>query len=139
MPPLSHVKDGLRTLNLGRNLLNDVPAEYFYGFVVLSIIQIYANKLTAVPDIRPLNATLKVLDLSSNEIESLEPFLSNTIFPKLHRLDVTDNKIGYLSSGMISCWPRLLALNFGNNLLKSLEDLSVVTRRSLLKVLHDFR
>ena len=126
VPPLGPVKGNLEILHLSFNSLIVIPADYFCGFARLRFVSLDYNKLLAVPNITPLKATL--LELDGNQILSFGPFLTNTTFPRLRHLSVISNKITYLSRGMISCWPKLIRLYLSKNLLKSLEDLSGVTR-----------
>ena len=124
MPPLGPVKDNLKILRLSSNSLFAIPADYFCGFTRLWSVSLDFNKLLVVPNITPLKRKLVLLELDRNQITSLEPFLTNTIFPTMRQLSVTYNKITYLSRDMIICWPKLISLHLTKNLLKSLEDLS---------------
>ena len=128
MPPLYSVKNNLRTLYLSSNCLISIPADYFCGFTHLMTISLDYNKFLAVPNISPLKATLVHLELSGNQIPSVEPFLTFTTFPLMRELGVNNNEIKYLSRDMISYWPKLTMLHLRNNLLKSLEDLSQLIR-----------
>ena len=134
VPPLDPLKGNLESLLLSSNYLVDIPGEYFCGFSRLMSIRLEYNKLLAVPNITPLKASLAVLDLSENQIPSFEPFLTNTTFPALRILGVSENTIRDLSRDMISCWPKLKSLHLRNNLLKNLEDLSRVIRVSSPKL-----
>ena len=127
-PPLHPVKDNLEILSLSYNCLIVIPANYFCGFTRLLSISFDRNKLLAIPNITPLKAKLVYLELGGNRITSFKPFLTNTTYPAMRQLGVTDNKIKYLSRNMISCWPKLISLQLRKNLLKSLEDLSGVIR-----------
>ena len=132
MPPLRPLKGNLATLHLSSNCLKAIPEDYFCGFIRLSSIYFDYNKLLAVPNITPLKATLAYLKLGGNRITSFEPFLTNTTFPTLRFLIAYNNRITYLTRDMIRCWPKLINLNLRNNLLKNLEDLSLMIHEAPL-------
>ena len=136
MPPLHAVKSNIEILRLAWNILVNVSVDYFHGFCRLHTINLNQNKILALPNIIPLRATLKCIDFTENNIESFEPFSTNTTFPALSTLIVSYNYIGYLSSYMISCWPRLRSLDLRENLLNTLEDMSGVVRAIPLMVLY---
>ena len=103
VPRLGTIKGNLERLLLSSNCLIDIPGVYFCGFTRLMSIRLEYNKLLAIPNITPLQATLAVLDLSESQIPSFEPFLTSTTFPALRILGVSKNTIRVLSRYMISC------------------------------------
>ena len=138
MPPLNPIKSTLQTLHLGQNNLFNISADYFHGFINLKYITLYDNNFSLVPNIIPCAATIQYLYMGTNAVQTFEPFLTNTTFTAVLRLRLSDNRIRYLSRDMIRCWPNLLTLHLTNNFLKSLEDLTGVTRSTLLEVLYGF-
>ena len=134
MPPLDPTKHNLELLDLVNNDLVFIERNYFSGFHHLKILDLSENGLSRIPDITPLTDTLKRFSIRNNLVLSLETFLSAVMYKFLTRLDFSVNKIGELTSGMISQWPELRYLDIECNFVQKLEDLSGLTRGSVLKV-----
>ena len=135
MPPLIPIKDTLVKLDLGGNDLAFIESNYFKGFCRLITLFLSFNHLSAIPDITFLASSLKNFDISDNSLLSLKPVLSEVSYLKLARLVVSYNNISELTAFMLTRWPRLEHLAIEHNLLETLEDLSGITRVTILKVL----
>ena len=134
MPPLSPVKDSLKTLWLQGNLISAVDNNYFNGFGNIYLLDLSRNCLNVYPNVSFPAKQLQSLWLSGNKIRSLKPFLTSTIFAQFMHLDVSYNEIYTLNFDMISHWPELRVLHIGGNLFTTLGDLSDFMRGAVLKV-----
>ena len=134
MPPLDPTKHNLELLDLVNNDLVFIAQNFFSGFHHLKVLDLSENGLSRIPDITPLTDTLKRFSIRNNLVLSLETFLSAVMYKFLTRLDFSVNKIGELTPGMISQWPELRYLDIECNFVQTLEDLSGLTRGSVLKV-----
>ena len=135
MPPVIPIKDTLVELDLGGNYLAFIESNYFKGFRRLTTLFLSFNHLSAIPDITFLASSLENFDISDNSLLSLKHVLSEISYPKLARLVVSHNNISELTAFMLTRWPRLGHLAIDHNLLETLEDLSGITRVTILKVL----
>ena len=135
MPPLGPTKHSLERLDLSHNYLVFIERNYFVGFHRLFTLYLSFNFLSAIPDVSPLAGTLVMVDIAHNLVVSLSPFLSDDTFFELRHLVVSDNNVSELTPVMILQWPRLRCLNIEYNFLKTLGDLSRITREFELKVM----
>ena len=134
MPPLGPVKESLETLSLRRNLLDSISNAYFNGFQRLHSIDLAHNRLNAGPNTSPLADILRILYLEQNVISSLSTFLTSTIYSRLSRLNVSNNKLNYLNVEMIILWPNLRFLYVSGNLFQTLGNLSDPNHGTVLQV-----
>ncbi|KAJ8394410.1 hypothetical protein AAFF_G00046210 [Aldrovandia affinis] len=93
---------GLRTLNLGGNVLKDDAARSSAAF-------------RALPELRSL-------DLSSNGLDHLATALYLTVIPALRYLSLKGNALAKLSPGLFAGSPDLEGINIENNLVLDVED-----------------
>ena len=136
MPPLDPVKSTLKHLNLRSNFLRKIDQDFFHGFIKLASLDLSSNDLNDLPDLSPVAQTLSNFKVPNNEIISISPSVSSTIFSILFRLDVARNKIKQFNLKMLNSWPDLVFLHIDFNLIETLEDMSTMTHghRGVLKV-----
>jgi hypothetical protein len=121
---LSKLK-GLLSLNLSRNRLKTLP-ESFSELPQLQSLDLSFNDLTILPEslgrVRGLTQ-LKCLDISSNQLEMLPPWLLNAL-PLLESLDLSRNQLTTLSieKGNFNNLKSLSSLNISDNQLTRLPD-----------------
>ena len=72
MPEVVRSARGLRTLDLGRNLINVIEADAFEGLDSLGILRLEDNSITRVADlVFKSTPNLEILNLSGNLISGL--------------------------------------------------------------------
>ena len=103
-----------------RNLLN------FPSFKDISpdVVQIYLkhNKIRYLPHENGVRSKVWIIDISQNNIESIERNQFGRMFPKLSALDLSRNKIKYLPSDSFTKLAELNNLNIENNLIAHIEE-----------------
>ena len=93
------IKDKLRTLNLGLNLLSELPQ---FDFPQLKTLILSKNKISNLsPDVFLLLPELQTLDLSKNQLTSLPALL---LYPlaKLTSIDLSRNMISKIHNGQFN-------------------------------------
>ena len=127
-PPIAPITKTLRKLDLDKNNLTYIPVDYFIGCNVLVKIFLGDNRLSAVPDVRILNATLITFILNFNittHIESL--YFVHMI--KLKTLNLAGNLLTQIEFDKVT-WPAIALIVLDNNRLASIKpsELRLVLR-----------
>ncbi|CAL4075808.1 unnamed protein product [Meganyctiphanes norvegica] len=96
---LAGLRDTLKQLNLGRNLLSELPQ---FDFPQLNRLILSKNNITSLPsDAFVLLPELKTLDLSENNLSELPISLLYPI-SKLSTLDLSRNRISEIKTGQFN-------------------------------------
>ena len=103
-----------------RNLLN-FP---LFKDIAPDVDQIYLknNKIRYLPHENGVRSKVWILDISQNNIESIERNQFGSLFPKLSTLDLSRNKIQILPSDSFIKLGQLNNLNLENNLIAHIEE-----------------
>ena len=115
MPPLSPVKNTLRELYVVDNSISQVPQNYFNDFASLNTVSLAINVLHQIPNFTPLQFSLTNLQLSLNNIDTIESVLTDITFPLLKYIHLNGNNISIFDINMLSSWPVLTSLSLGDN------------------------
>ena len=129
MPPVTDsIKHTLLSLKLRANFITDIHPTYFKGFVKLLTLLLDNNRLTQIPDLRPISSTLKWLVLSENAITKIPRHLYEEEFPSLGYISVRKNLIETLPIDVYSAWPVIYRISVRGNNLSSFDlPMSLVT------------
>ena len=92
-PPMDPVKTTLRQLSLDRNVISQIPNNYFQTFSQLHAIRIARNNLSYFPNLHCLEKFIKAIHVKSNRIESLNELLQQGFYESLEYIDATRNTI----------------------------------------------
>ena len=122
VPELTPLKLTLSELFLSYNQLSRFPDDYFQGFVKLQHLHISYNHMQAVPSLGWLAPTLKTLHSGKNNITSIEGFVTDKWFDKLHKLDLSKNKINAFDVEILLTMPKLRYLYIYGNFITHLGD-----------------
>ena len=115
MPPLSPVKSTLRELYVVDNRVSQVSQDYFKDFACLNTVYLTINVLHQIPNFTPLQFSLTELQLSLNNIDTIEGVLTDITFPLLKQIHLDGNNISIFDFKMLSSWPVLKSLSLYNN------------------------
>ncbi|XP_052046732.1 chondroadherin-like protein [Apodemus sylvaticus] len=119
------------SLHLGRNQLGRFSTASLVHLTLLTHLYLDKCELTSLQTNAKL-LKLETLDLSHNNLQSL-PSLGQAL-PALTTLDVSFNKLGSLSPGVLEGLSQLLELNLQNNDLRSLPPGLLVPTTNLRKL-----
>jgi Leucine-rich repeat (LRR) protein len=108
----------VKKVDLSVNSLKDIPEEFFWSFGCnVVILNLGSNRLEAIPASLP--RTLRILDVSDNEIEDISAFSAQEL-PKLEDLNLSNNFLRVVDAAFGSTFESLEILNLGNNQLTTL-------------------
>ncbi|KAF7632368.1 hypothetical protein Mgra_00008217 [Meloidogyne graminicola] len=116
-----NVKHSLQTINLGHNLLEEVPAT-LRGFRMLMALHLHNNNLQNLPQLSFMNLPiLSLLNLASNQIRSIhrQAFLNA---PQLRFLYLSANQLTEVQPFQFSSFERLEMLDLSNNKIENLQN-----------------
>nr|CAD2180235.1 unnamed protein product [Meloidogyne enterolobii] len=117
-----NVKHSLQTINLGHNLLEEVPASSLRGFRMLMALHLHNNNLKNLPQLSFMNLpVLSLLNLAANQIRSIhrQAFLN---VPQLRFLYLSANQLSEVQPFQFSSFERLEMLDLSNNKLEDLPN-----------------
>ena len=120
MPPLEPVKDTLQVLNVHDNNISKISRDYFEGCNALAYLTLSKNKLSSFPDVSPARQTLNLLKISSNVISAISQTITDSTFPYLEEVDISNNEIKMVPCTMLSAWPNIHIINIKYNMLSRL-------------------
>ena len=115
VPPSIEQMKQLKFLNLGYNDIEQIP-PFIAGMTSLEHINLELNNLYSIPDLSRLTS-LKVLNVSSNELEVLPDSICN--LTAMQELYVSRNKLSKLPDELGKL-EKLHVLDIGNNSLRSM-------------------
>uniref|UniRef100_A0A915NSI9 Uncharacterized protein n=1 Tax=Meloidogyne floridensis TaxID=298350 RepID=A0A915NSI9_9BILA len=116
-----NVKHSLQTINLGHNLLEEVPAT-LRGFRMLMALHLHNNNLKNLPQLSFMNLpVLSLLNLAANQIRSIhrQAFLN---VPQLRFLYLSANQLSEVQPFQFSSFERLEMLDLSNNKIEDLPN-----------------
>ena len=89
-----------------------------------NVAQIYLkhNKIRHLPHETGVRSKVWIIDISGNDIESIEKNQLGKMFPKLSALDLSRNKMKYLQSDTFTKLGELYNLNLENNRIAHIEE-----------------
>lgn len=129
---------GIRDVQLHHNLFSSLPDSLSFFAETLTTLSLAHNQLVGETYLGSGEGldfpSLKELNLSSNHITSLAPLVRHLHAPRLEKLDVGVNRIGYLPAGgdgdnvdllLIDAFPNLTVLLIANNHLVELDPDSI--------------
>uniref|UniRef100_A0A1I8BAT0 LRRCT domain-containing protein n=1 Tax=Meloidogyne hapla TaxID=6305 RepID=A0A1I8BAT0_MELHA len=117
-----NVKHSLQTINLGHNLLEEVPASSLRGFRILMALHLHNNNLKNLPQLSFMNLpVLSLLNLAANQIRSIhrQAFLNA---PQLRFLYLSANQLSEVQPFQFSSFERLEMLDLSNNKIEDLPN-----------------
>ena len=129
MPPVTDdTKHTLIVLHLHDNLIANIISTYFHGFVTLTTLSLAKNRLTQIPDVRPVSSTLQVMVLSDNAITNIPRLLLEDVFSTLGLVSLRKNAIKTLPIDVYSAWPAIYLIRMtGNNLSSISPPIQILT------------
>ena len=107
IPYIADVKYTIHTLMVTRNLITQIPDDYFDDFPKLAMLNLANNQLAHFPDVSSVRRTLRILSLQSNVMAQIPKFMITTAFVVLEYLTVSDNEIDIIPSGFFRNCPNL--------------------------------
>ena len=112
----------LHTLDLSDNNISELPSKIQMNQLHTLIIR--ANQLKSFPnDIKCPG--LKFLDLSQNQLEKLDSTILN--LNTLERLNLSANKIRFISRQILRCLPQLQVFNIASNQIRAIPNCLAVS------------
>ncbi|KAL3096035.1 hypothetical protein niasHS_005794 [Heterodera schachtii] len=122
----------LMALHLHNNLLNGIlPALSFMNLPVLSLLNLAGNQLSAMHRQAFLNAPmLRYLYLSANRLTQILPFQLSS-FERLEMLDLSNNWVEVLGNDSFAGLPSLRQLYLGENHIRSIEPFAFSQNSSI--------
>uniref|UniRef100_A0A914H0R2 Uncharacterized protein n=1 Tax=Globodera rostochiensis TaxID=31243 RepID=A0A914H0R2_GLORO len=150
------VKGTLQTINIGHNIIDEVPASAIRGFrmlmalhlhnnllhgtlpalsfmnlPVLSLLNLAGNQISAIHRQAFLNVPmLRYLYLSANRLTQIQPFQLSS-FERLEMLDLSNNWIEVIENDSFAGLPSLRQLYLGENHIKSIESFAFSQNASI--------
>uniref|UniRef100_A0A183C8D3 Leucine-rich repeat-containing protein let-4 n=1 Tax=Globodera pallida TaxID=36090 RepID=A0A183C8D3_GLOPA len=150
------VKGTLQTINIGHNIIDEVPASAIRGFrmlmalhlhnnllhgtlpalsfmnlPVLSLLNLAGNQISAMHRQAFLNVPmLRYLYLSANRLTQIQPFQLSS-FERLEMLDLSNNWVEVIENDSFAGLPSLRQLYLGENHIKSIESFAFSQNASI--------
>jgi len=116
----------IKVVELHHNLFKEIPASIAFFAATLTILNISHNELNSdtflIDDLEL--PTLKELNLSSNTFNSLQPLIQRLKAPNLERLDISFNRLTSLPI-LKSHFPNLITLLASHNTIRELSPESI--------------
>ncbi|XP_068245091.1 toll-like receptor Tollo [Palaemon carinicauda] len=112
---------GLSILDLTNNSITDIHPNALHHSSNLKEVYLAANQLQSIPSALQNLSFLKIMDISKNEIVSIQPFLFRDL-RNLEHLDISVNKMSGLSEGSFNGLSNLQTLNLSSNYIRTLSD-----------------
>ena len=118
-PPIAPIAGTLRYLELAKNNLTYIPAEYFTGCNLLDTLSLRGNRLSVVPDVWNVNTTLRRFHLNDNFITCIESLYFVPMI-KLTTLVLAGNLLTEIAFEN-TVWPVITSIALSNNFLTTIE------------------
>ena len=122
LPNLQPVKATLSRLTIRSSIFATIPSDYFHGFSKLRSLTLDRGALKSVPPINTLAKTIDTLVLNRNEITNLHGDWLESVYGKLKRLFIGENKIFVVSSQIWKAIPNISSIVIYQNEITHIED-----------------
>ena len=119
---LQPLKPTLRRLDIRRGQFTTIPSNYFHGFLKLRSLSLSQGFLESVPPINALQQTIDTLNLESNKITTLHGGWLKSVYGRLRRLRITNNRIFVVSSQIWKAIPHISNIIIFDNEITQIED-----------------
>ncbi|XP_066957994.1 toll-like receptor Tollo [Macrobrachium rosenbergii] len=110
---------GLSILDLTNNSIANIHPNALHHSSNLKEVYLGVNQLQSIPGALQNLSFLKTMDITKNEIVSIQPFLFRNL-RNLEHLDISVNKLNGLSEGSFNGLSNLQTLNLSNNYIRTL-------------------
>ena len=121
-PSLQYICNSLSMLALSKNPIEAIPDDYFNGCHQLDAVGFEFCKLSSVPNVHPLNHTLRQLQLKNNRISSIS-HLYDIPYLALDTIILSENNISHIEEHRLTL-PVLTILKLDGNALVTLGDVT---------------
>ena len=121
-PPLQHTRN-IKHLYLYKNLITNLPQDYFAGCIYLTLLHFANNYLVSLPDMAHVAPSLQFVVLAENRLMFLDAF-ERMPWPELKSLALSGNLITGLDISLLENAKVLKLVDLKRNELRTLPDLT---------------
>eukprot|EP00102_Acyrthosiphon_pisum_P022330 XP_016659540.1 PREDICTED: chaoptin isoform X2 [Acyrthosiphon pisum] len=132
-PSLLANNEKLKKLDVSHNRLTEIHESYFSINKELEELSISHNSLSEFPSSLAANPNLKILDLRNNEIKQMKSGMVSSM-PYLKELYLSENNLNILNEGAFQQLPNLTILEMEGNNLNTLPSYGIQSLPNLMVV-----